>query len=381
MPRVELVQASSEIPRTCAAAMRSCYSSWPAHSLFMDRTAFPDSEVSRMLRKAVELGHMDIFEHGFVTWIVEASPEEVLEALIEHRFLYVTRLGRDRWLITATLRSLLDTAGSNNAVLSELGRSLSRLAPWLSEQPPQQPIKQPPKEGYPEGPQVWLLSYTDFELLSDTVGSLPRERLLWHGGMTFSISGVSRSLTHQLVRHRLAAYSQQSQRHVAVARGRAWYGVPPGLPGDVAGEYAEFMDGVASLYAKLLGSGVRKEDARFVLPNATLTHITMSATAWEYRRMFSQRLDPAAQWEIRDVSWAMFSLAYIVAPSIAELEDPARSSSEVRGNLERLLPTLDRAREEFRRLPPGGVMEVAFPAGLLEHPVRAYAVRHAPSSV
>jgi len=376
-----LIQVSPEISRTCAAAMRSCYSSWPAHALFTDRSAFPDSEVHRMLRKAVELGHMDVLEHGFATWIVEASPEEVLEALLEHRFLNLTRLGANRWLITTTLRSLVDTRGSRSAVLSEVGRFLPKLAPWLSEQAPQSQVKQPPREGYPEGAQVWMLSYTDFAGLRAAAGPLAIGDLLWHGGFTFSISGVSRSFTHQLVRHRLAAFSQQSQRHVAVARGGAWYGSPPGLPAGLTEEYARFMDGVASFYGRLLSGGARKEDARFVLPNATLTHITMSATAWEFRRMLSQRLDTAAQWEIRDVSWAILSLIYLVLPEIAELEDPAGSSAWVRASLDRLLPELEAARGEFQRLPPGSWMEVRLPKGLLEHPVRAYAVRHAPAQI
>lgn len=380
VPRAELIRASPEISRTCAAAMRSCYSSWPAHSLFVDRSAFPESEVHRMLRKAVELGHMDVFEHGFLTWVVEASPEEMLDAAMEHRFLYVTKLGGGRWLVTSTLRSLLDTRGTRNPVLSELGRSLSGLAPWITELPEASQLRQSPKEGYPEGPQVWMLSYTDFGSPPSLVG-IAGDALLWHGGFTFSISGVSRSLTHQLVRHRLAAYSQQSQRHVAVAKGRAWYGVPPKLSSDAVRRYGEFMDGVAAFYAGLLGAGARKEDARFVLPNATLTHITMTATAWEYRRMFSQRLDPAAQWEIRDVSWAMFSLAYLVLPSIAELEDPARSSSEVRGVLGRLLPELDRMKEDFASLAPGEIMDLKLPGDLLEHGVGAHAVKHGARAV
>ncbi len=375
MPRAELVLASPEISRTCAAAMRSCYSSWPAHSLFLDRSAFPDSEVHRMLRKAVELGHMDIFEHGFLTWVVEATPAEVLSSILEHRFLYVSELGPGRWLVTATLRSLLDTRGSRDPLLRELQRSLEGLAPWLYSEPAQSQVKLQPREGYPEGAQVWMLSYTDFGRLLEITGIQP-EKALWHGGFTFSISGVSRSFTHQLVRHRLAAYSQQSQRHVAVAKGKAWYGTPPSLPEGALEEYRRFMDEVSSLYSRLIGMGARKEDARFVLPNATLTHITMTATAWEYRRMFSQRLDPAAQWEIRDVSWAMFSLAYLVLPAIADLEDPARSIGEVRAALEGLLPGLEEQRRQFSALPPGGVLEVRLPEGLLEHPVRAYALKH-----
>lgn len=378
MPRAELVSRYPSLARTCAAAMRSCYSSWPAHALFLDTGAFPEPDVNRMLRKAIELGHMDVFEHGFLTWIVEASEREMLNALMEHRFLYVSRLGEGRWLVTATLRSLLDTRGTSDPVLRELQGSLEEVAPWISSGPEASQAKLTPREGYPEGAQVWLLSYTDFDSLSRAT-NLGLERLLWHGGFTFSISGVSRSLTHQLVRHRLAAYSQQSQRHVAVAKGRAWYGTPPGISAAAADEYRNFMDSAASLYAELLRRGVRKEDARFILPNATLTHITMTATAWEYRRVLSQRLDPAAQWEIRDVSWAMLSLAYLVLPPIAELEEPARGIGSVMEALRKLIPVLEEARERFSSAKPGEVVEVELPDHLLEHPVKAYAIRHEPA--
>ena len=340
--KARLVYVYPELARVSAAAMRSCYSSWPAHKLFLDRKAFPDSEVTRMLRKALELGHLDVLEHGFASWAVEAGAEEMLDALVE-------------WL--------------------------PEIAPWTKGEEGAKPVKQAPKPGYPEGAEVWLLSYTEFEKLGGAVPGLGLEEERLHGGFTFSISGVTRSFTHQLVRHRLAAYSQQSQRHVRVARGEAWYGVPPRLPREAAREYREFMARVASFYSRLVEAGTRKEDARFVLPNATLTHITMTATAWEYLKMFSLRVDPAAQWEIRDVAWAMLGLAMLVAPQLfTSLEEPAWLSSSVRERFEKLMEAVERSRGDFRRLEPGGVFELEIPDSVQEHSVKAYVVKQGAAS-
>ncbi len=374
----KLIQVSPELSRVSAAAMRSCYSSWPAHVLFLDHESFPESEVERMLKKAVELGHLDVLEHGFATWLVKGRVEYISEALVEHRFLNVSKISERRWLVTTTVRSLLEyrRRGYRMPLMDALAESLPRLAPWFWEKKELRPIKQKPKEGYPEGPEVWLLSYTDFDGLAAKVG-LEQDGLALHGGFTFSVSGVSRAFTHQLVRHRFAAYSQQSQRHVRVARGTAWYGVPPWLPQDVEGDYHGFMTHVASFYSELIEKGARKEDARFVLPNAALTHITMTANAWEYARMFSLRVDPAAQWEIRDVTWAMLALSMLVAPSLfRRLDEPVWNIEDVRRKLKLVKDVVEEKRRHFNSLGPGEKIEIPIPKDVQEHEVRAYAIKY-----
>jgi thymidylate synthase (FAD) len=248
--------------------MRSCYSSKPAHKLFLDKEGFPESEVRRMIKKALELGHLDVLEHG---------------------------------------------------------------------------------------------------------------------SLTFSMEGVSRSLTHQLVRHRIASYSQQSQRHVAIKKERPWYIAPPSLKGEkgkfrVAGlevemGFDDFLGLVADFYESLLDK-VRKEDARFVLPNATTSNITMTTNPRELRHIFSLRCDMAAQWEIRDVCWAMLSLSYMVAPTIfSTLDPPAGNVKESVENFVRMKEGVDAQREGFLRAGRGEVVELDLSNLVLEHPVKAYLIK------
>jgi len=192
-----------------------------------------------------------------------------------------------------------------------------------------------------------------------------------HASLTFSISGVSRALTHQLVRHRLASYSQQSQRHVKL-KGEKWYLKPSSIQDAT---FDALMAEVNKYYDSLLLRGIPKEDARLVLPNATLTHITVTTNPRELRRIFSLRCDIAAQWEIRDVCWVMLGLSLLVAPNIfSTLEPPAALSKEVLHRLEKLAKEVDEQRNEFNELKRGNVFEFKTTIDL-EHPVAGYALK------
>jgi thymidylate synthase (FAD) len=134
-----------------------------------------------------------------------------------------------------------------------------------------------------------------------------------HAHFTFSVEGVSRSLTHQLVRHRIASYSQQSQRYVSMDK--AEYVVPPSLSKDPEARklYAKSMDDAWMAYREL-AKKVPKEDARYVLPNACHTNITVTMNARELWHFFRLRCCKRAQWEIRLMAWKMLEEAKKVAP-------------------------------------------------------------------
>ena len=134
-----------------------------------------------------------------------------------------------------------------------------------------------------------------------------------HAYFTFSIEGVSRSLTHQLVRHRIASYSQQSQRYVDMEK--ADYVLPPSIDEDpeAKAEYAEAMEAAWRAY-RILAQKVPKEDARYVLPNACHTNITVTMNARELWHLFRLRCCRRAQWEIRRMAWSMLAEAKKVAP-------------------------------------------------------------------
>lgn len=131
--------------------------------------------------------------------------------------------------------------------------------------------------------------------------------VLEHVTVTFLISGVSRALTHQLVRHRLCSYSQQSQRYVEFKDGKFDYVTPKSIENynDLLLEYDTFMNQVSSLYAKFTEAGIPAEDARMILPNACCTNITMTVNLRELIHISNERLCTCAQSEIRKLIYLM----------------------------------------------------------------------------
>jgi len=120
-----------------------------------------------------------------------------------------------------------------------------------------------------------------------------------HAIYTWRISGVSRVLTHQLVRHRIASYSQRSQRYVSEKQFE--FVVPPTVEKQLAadGMFHDTMKQIQAAYKYLVDSGIPKEDARFVLPNACETSIVVSMNPRAFRNFLNLRLDKKAQWEIK----------------------------------------------------------------------------------
>jgi thymidylate synthase (FAD) len=140
---------------------------------------------------------------------------------------------------------------------------------------------------------------------------------LEHASYSFAIDGVSRALTHQLVRHRLASYNQQSQRYVSYTDEPAFI-VPPEVAADPVAS-AAFLDSCAAsfiAYRSLLDSGVPAEDARYLLPNAMETKIVVTMNIRELLHFFELRCCKRAQWEIRELALSMLQLAEPTAPYI-----------------------------------------------------------------
>lgn len=140
---------------------------------------------------------------------------------------------------------------------------------------------------------------------------------LEHATYTFAIDGVSRALTHQLVRHRLASYNQQSQRYVSYAEEPCFI-EPPAVAADPKA-HAVFASATAaafSAYRELVDAGVPAEDARYLLPNAMETKIVVTMNIRELLHFFELRCCKRAQWEIRDLALRMLDLAEPTAPYI-----------------------------------------------------------------
>lgn len=140
---------------------------------------------------------------------------------------------------------------------------------------------------------------------------------LEHASYTFAIDGVSRALTHQLVRHRLASFNQQSQRYVKFTDGLET--VKPSSVAENAEAQAIFDEAIATAkaaYVKLMDLGIPAEDARYLLPNAAETKIVVTMNVRELLHFFDLRCCNRAQWEIRELAHAMLELARPTAPFV-----------------------------------------------------------------
>ncbi len=137
-----------------------------------------------------------------------------------------------------------------------------------------------------------------------------------HANFTFLVEGISRVTSHQLVRHRIASYTQQSQRHVEVTEGK--FVVPETIKNKSSTHslYTKAVKSAVSIYKKLINEGVPLEDARYVLPSSVTTRIIFTMNARELLHFFKLRTCIAAQWEIRKVAEEMLKLVKEIAPNL-----------------------------------------------------------------
>jgi len=125
------------------------------------------------------------------------------------------------------------------------------------------------------------------------------ESVIEHASFTFLIEKISRVASHQLVRHRIASYTQQSLRYTKATD----YTLPESLKDDFQTKF--YVNSLFSFYQSLIEKGVKKEDARYVLPNAVTSDLVVTMNARELRHFFILRLDKRAQEEIRQVTQKM----------------------------------------------------------------------------
>ena len=159
-------------------------------------------------------------------------------------------------------------------------------------------------------------------LLSENIPQLneSKETLLRHAHFTFLVDGISRACSHQLVRHRPASYSQQSQRYVAMKNFP--YVTPDSVKGksvEIEGKkysYDDLMAFIGRFYEALVEEGVPKEDARFVLPNACTTRIVFTMNGEELVHFLRLRTCTRAQWEIRKMAIEMLKLLQSKYPEL-----------------------------------------------------------------
>ena len=173
----------------------------------------------------------------------------------------------------------------------------------------------------------------------DMLMGLGHESPVEHVSFTFAIEGISRACSHQLVRHRIASYSQKSQRYVNEAQFE--YVTPPVIKEDesLTNQFDDAMKTIQATYDELRDALIEKyksegmdekdsrkkanEDARFVLPNACTTSIIVTMNIRSLFNFFKHRCCNRAQWEIRAVAKEMYKYCFATAPNIFKYAGPA----------------------------------------------------------
>jgi len=171
---------------------------------------------------------------------------------------------------------------------------------------------------YSASPVPELLERLDDEVAASFVRKLRQMGHLStfeHVSFQFSIDGVSRALSHQLVRHRIASYSQRSQRYVKETGFE--FVIPPSVKQnpEALERFKTVMARLQESYQELLSS-VPAEDARYVLPNACTTSLMATFNARSLLNFFEHRTCSRAQWEIRSLAEKMLKLVRVVAPNL-----------------------------------------------------------------
>lgn len=195
---------------------------------------------------------------------------------------------------------------------------------------------------------VRLLSHTPYRLLRDRFPTLGWRQLLPHLAYTFAVEKVSRACSHQLVRHRTASFSQQSQRYITVKRLTERVVAPPTVDDQT---FRGIMGKAGEAYQALVDAGVPREDARYVLPNATETSLLVTMTGSALFHFYGLRCCNRAQWEIRGLADAMLALCRADEP---EVFDNAGPYCYMLGHCPEGRFTCGRMAEAVERYRPGG---------------------------
>lgn len=161
-----------------------------------------------------------------------------------------------------------------------------------------------------------LLTYTPVSELKDAFPEIDWKVLLPHLSYTFAIEKVSRACSHQLVRHRIASFSQQSQRYITVKRLDEKIVTPPSVSEDVISDYHMAIEVASEGYQRLVKNGVPREDARFLLPNAAETSMLMTMDGKALIHFLGLRNCNRAQWEVRALADMMLEQLREVDPEV-----------------------------------------------------------------
>jgi thymidylate synthase (FAD) len=149
-----------------------------------------------------------------------------------------------------------------------------------------------------------------------------------HASFTFAIDGISRVASHQIVRHRIASFSQQSQRYVKMNENEVITPESVSSNPEALRLFQEQVKRSHESYIKLVNLGIPSEDARFILPHGWETKLVLTMNARELHHFFSLRTCRRAQWEIQELACKMLFLVRGVSPLLFDIAGPKCITSE-----------------------------------------------------
>jgi len=235
--------------------------------------------------------------------------------------------------------------------------------------------------------KVILFSYTNYPSLLSNLEKegvkMGQNGLLRHGGFTFDLQGVSRAASHQIVRHRIASFSQQSQRYVKITRSYGYLkpsGIPENLkvPVEIHGQkfelnFSDVMDLTRQAEEGFVAKGIKAEDSRYLRPNAATTNIVMSMSPRQLIHFFNLRCAPDAQWEIRDLAWSMYAAVRLVAPQVFGPLPASEESDYIKKRVLLVSDLVQKQTEMFEKTPPGELFHLELQPYLdFAHPVDGF---------
>ena len=173
-------------------------------------------------------------------------------------------------------------------------------------------------EQYPQ--DIWAEDYSEEKMIKllKKVMTSGHHSTLEHCHYVFAATGISRACSHQLVRHRHMSFSQKSQRYVTETTQFEFITPPSIKKSEFIDEYNQYMLKTQQLYSKMVEAGIKAEDARFILPNATNTSMILSLNIRELIHLANLRLCTNAQHEIRKLVQKMVNLTLEKDPWLKE---------------------------------------------------------------
>jgi thymidylate synthase (FAD) len=315
-----LLWSSANPERLIGLAMRRCYTTKVWEEL--ERDVATPGYSSYLTESAFRRLEFDVYEHVRAVFKVDAEPDEVLRLVGSHPNVSFSSLSSGGYLLSLNLRTLTEMArriGCDGQECQEFVKFLPRVSPTtsacLSKAGEESSFsgQKPPSAGPSDAAfRVIIVQHLPQGKVAELSGEgLSSRELVKHSFATAEVEGISRACSHQLVRHRLFSYSQESQRFSdAVSEGGV---MPPSFSSPEASQvFRSHMEASRKAYSKLRDLGIRKEDARFVLPTALKTKILMTGSAYQilhasfYRSSLSD-IGSKAQWEVNHLFTTLYS--------------------------------------------------------------------------